>query len=64
MYLHRDWAEQVSRQVTDGLRRSEGMTVSQIKDLLGVSRKHAIPICAYLDRIGVTRRENDLRVLA
>jgi len=43
---------------------SGGMTVSQIKDLLGTSRKYAVPICEYLDKAGVTRRQGNVRVLA
>jgi selenocysteine-specific elongation factor len=38
--------------------------VAEIRDLLGTSRKFAVPICEYLDRIRLTRREGDLRVLA
>jgi selenocysteine-specific elongation factor len=38
------------------------MSVSQIKDLLGTTRKFAVPICEHLDRIGFTRREGDVRV--
>ena len=40
------------------------MTVSEIRDLLGTTRKYAVPFCEYLDRVGVTRREGDLRVPA
>ena len=36
----------------------------ELRDLLGNTRKYAIPFCEYLDRIGVTRRDGDLRVLA
>jgi selenocysteine-specific elongation factor len=38
--------------------------VAEIRDLLGTTRKFAVPICEYLDRVGVTRRDGDLRVLA
>jgi selenocysteine-specific elongation factor len=41
-----------------------GMTVSQIREILGTTRKYAVPICEYLDQIGYTVREGDLRVLA
>jgi selenocysteine-specific elongation factor len=40
------------------------VTVAEIRDLLGTTRKYAVPFCEYLDRVGVTRREGDLRVLA
>jgi selenocysteine-specific elongation factor len=38
--------------------------VAEIRDLLGTTRKYAVPLCEYLDRSGLTRREGDLRVLA
>ncbi len=62
-YLHAD----VDRQLRDTLapRLAEGgLTVSQIRDILAISRKYAVPICEYLDRCGFTRRDGDLRVLA
>jgi len=40
----------------------EGITMSQLRDALGVSRKYALPIAAELDARGVTRRRGDLRV--
>jgi selenocysteine-specific elongation factor len=40
------------------------MTLSQIRETLGTTRKYAVPLCEYLDREGFTRREGDLRVLA
>ncbi len=40
------------------------MSASPFRDLLGTTRKYAVPLCEYLDRIGVTRREGDLRILA
>ena len=50
--------------VAERLRAGPGATVAEIRDLLGITRKYAVPICEYLDRVGVTRREGDLRVLA
>jgi len=42
----------------------QGLTVAEIRDLLGTTRKFAVPLCEYLDREGVTRREGDLRLSA
>jgi selenocysteine-specific elongation factor len=39
------------------------MTMADLRDLLGTTRKYAVPIGEYLDRIGLTRREGDLRRL-
>jgi len=53
------------RLIAEKLAGSEaGLTVAEIRDLLGTTRKYAVPLCEYLDRVGVTRREGDLRFLA
>lgn len=39
------------------------MTVSEIRDLLGTTRKYAVPLCEWLDSTGTTKREGDLRTL-
>ena len=46
------------------LQTGRGATVAEIRDLLGTTRKFAVPLCEYLDRVQVTRRDGDLRVLA
>jgi len=38
------------------------LSVLQLKELTGLSRKHLIPLAEYLDRRGWTRREGDNRV--
>ena len=40
----------------------QGFTVSQFREALGNTRKHAVPLAAELDAIGVTRRRADLRI--
>ena len=42
--------------------RPSGVTVAEIRDALGTTRKFASPICAVLDSTGVTRRREDLRI--
>jgi selenocysteine-specific elongation factor len=65
IYLHTDAEAEMRRLVTERLAGGgPGLTVAEIRDLLGTTRKYAVPLCEYLDRIGVTRREGDLRVPA
>jgi selenocysteine-specific elongation factor len=64
IYLHTDADAEMRRLVAEKLADGNGLTVAQVRDLLGTSRKFAVPLCEYLDRIGVTRREGDLRFLA
>ena len=39
-----------------------GFTVSALREALGITRKHAVPLAEHLDREGVTRRRGDVRV--
>ncbi len=41
-----------------------GLTVSQIRDHLEITRKLAVPLCEYLDAVGLTVRNGDFRQLA
>jgi selenocysteine-specific elongation factor len=64
IYLHSDVEAEMRRRVTERLAsHGAGLTVADIRDLLGTTRKYAVPLCEYLDRSGVTRREGDLRFL-
>ena len=53
-------ARQVARRLlTD---RPEGFSMSQFRDALGVTRKHAVPLATELDSRGITRRRDDVRI--
>jgi selenocysteine-specific elongation factor len=64
LYLSSDSEAEMRRRVVERLQQGAGLTVAEIRDLLGTTRKYAVPLCEYLDRIGVTRRDGDLRYLA
>jgi selenocysteine-specific elongation factor len=64
IYLHADADQAMKREVVARLREGKGLTVADIRDMLNTSRKFAVPLCEYLDRCGITRREGDLRFLA
>jgi selenocysteine-specific elongation factor len=40
----------------------DGLTVAQIRDELGTSRKYILPLVAWFDANGITRRRGDLRI--
>jgi selenocysteine-specific elongation factor len=42
--------------------RPDGLTVAEIRDLLGTTRKYVLPLLAHLDGSGITRRRDDLRI--
>jgi selenocysteine-specific elongation factor len=64
IYLHAEMDATMRRKVQEKLAGGAKATVAEIRDLLGTTRKFAVPFCEYLDRIGLTKREGDLRVLA
>ncbi len=54
----------IAREKVEGfLREREMATASELRELLNISRKYAIPILEYLDRVGVTYRKGDYRYL-
>jgi selenocysteine-specific elongation factor len=63
LFLYREVENAMRRQVQSQMANGKGLTVSEIKDVLATSRKFAVPICEYFDRIGLTRRDGDLRFL-
>ena len=64
IYLHATAEAKMRQLVAERLKNGPGATVAEIRDLLGTTRKFAVPLCEYLDRIKLTRRDGDLRVLA
>ncbi|MEW6356911.1 MAG: selenocysteine-specific translation elongation factor [Planctomycetota bacterium] len=54
---------EIKKKVTDFLRAHGEIQVGDLKGLIGVSRKFAIPILEHLDKIGLTERVGDKRRL-
>ena len=63
LYFGSAAAAQAAERVRAHLRAHGSLTVGQLRDLLGVSRKYAVPLAEYLDEVRVTRREGDVRRL-
>lgn len=55
-----DRAHDAARQLLQS--HPEGYTLSQFRDALGITRKHAVPLASELDSRGITRRRGDLRI--
>ena len=49
--------------VLDAITATGGITVGDLRDRLGASRKYALAFLEHLDRMGITRREGDIRRL-
>jgi selenocysteine-specific elongation factor len=63
IFLDYEVEGQVCRRVVDRLSDGSSVTMSELRELLDTTRKYAVPIGEYLDKIGVTRREGDVRRL-
>lgn len=56
--------EEIERGLVGYLQRNREMSVSAFRDLVGTTRKYAVPLLNYFDNRGVTLRKGDVRVLA
>jgi selenocysteine-specific elongation factor len=63
LYLDFDGAADLRRRVAVRLADGAALLMAELRDLLGTTRKFAVPIGEYLDRIDLTRREGDTRRL-
>ena len=62
-YLHSDVEREARQTLAATLKAEGGKSLSAIRELLGTTRKYAVPLCEYWDRIGFTQRVGDERVL-
>jgi len=60
---HTEHLRSAQEVVTDHLRKKGGLTLGELRDGLGVSRKYVVALLEHFDNIGLTRREGDRRVL-
>ncbi len=60
---HREHLDAARAMVTDHLKTHQRLSVAELRDQLGVSRKYALALMEYFDKVGLTRREGDAHVL-
>jgi len=63
LLFHRLAIGLAKQKVEEFLRNKGEATVSEIKQHLGTTRKYAVPLLVYLDTIGLTERDGDMRRL-
>jgi selenocysteine-specific elongation factor len=61
LVFHREALENLRKLMAEQKKTTPKIDVGAFKDLIGVTRKYAIPLLEYLDRERVTRRVGDLR---
>jgi selenocysteine-specific elongation factor len=63
LYFHAKVLEELKELVAGFIREKGAITVADLRDLVNTSRKYAVPLLEYLDKLHFTRREGDRRVL-
>jgi selenocysteine-specific elongation factor len=63
LYFHSAAIEDAKKILIGHLEKNNGISIGEIKTLLSISRKYALPILEYFDRTKVTRRVGDKRFL-
>jgi selenocysteine-specific elongation factor len=61
LFVDAEVETELRRRVRERLADGLAMTMADLRDLLGTTRKYAVPIGEYLDRIGLTKRDGDVR---
>jgi len=61
LVFHREALEGLRKLMAEQKKKTPKIDVGAFKDIIGVTRKYAIPLLEYLDRERVTRRVGDLR---
>ena len=61
--MHHEVLEELKSRLRIEFANKPEMTMSEIRDILGTSRKYAVPICEYLDASKFTIRDSDVRRL-
>lgn len=63
IYLYTQVESRLREVVIAAIRERGPLTVSELRDVIGSTRKYLVPFVEYLDRVGVTRRVDDRRTL-
>src|SRR5690606_33995739 len=54
LYLHAEVEQELRRRLTEAFAQRPELTMSEIREILGTSRKYGVPIGEYLDRVWFT----------
>ncbi len=63
LYFHKKAIEELKRGLVDFIKEKGEITTPELKELTGVSRKYTIPLIEYFDKIQLTVRIGDKRIL-
>ena len=54
--------QNIQNEIVNILKQNGHITIQEINQRFGFSRKYSVPLLTHLDRLGITRREGDVRV--
>ena len=60
---YKDVYAQVCQTVKEHFAKEETLTLAQLRDLLGSSRKYTLAVLEYFDKNRITKKDGDLRRL-
>jgi selenocysteine-specific elongation factor len=60
-YIHSNWLDEIVRRLRE--RGKRDLSVADFKEMIGLSRKFAIPLLELLDEMGVTKRSGPGRIV-
>jgi len=63
LFVAAETVEDVRGKLANHLAANERIKASEFRDLIGASRKYAVPMLEYFDSVGLTKRDGDFRVL-
>ena len=63
LVLHRDVLTKAIEKVNEHFENAEKMTLAEFRDITGSSRKYSMAILEHIDKLGITRRVENYRVL-
>ena len=64
LVLHKNMLDQAIKKVEEYFSTNDKMALAEFRDMTGSSRKYSMAILEYIDKLGVTRRVENYRVLA
>lgn len=61
--MHRTHFDEATRLMLEFAKANGSISLAQFRDLLETSRKYAVALLDFYDKVGITRRQEDVRVL-
>ena len=64
LVIHKKYFDEAIKKIKEHFSINEKMTLAEFRDMTGSSRKYSMAILEYMDKLGITKRVENYRVLA